>query len=48
MSDESTIKLKKSTIGRIRKYGKMGDTFDSALNKIMDRIDQSESKKTDS
>jgi len=43
MNDEvTTIKIKKSTRARIMRYGAMGDSYDDALVKIMDKLDEYE------
>jgi len=31
-----------STLRRVKKHGKMGDSFDAVLSKILDRIEQGE------
>ena len=37
---DTTQKLEKSTLERVRNHGKMGDSFDSALSKVLDLLDQ--------
>jgi len=38
----TTQRLDHSTLNRVRKYGKMGETFDQALVKVLDRIEEGE------
>jgi len=38
----TTQRLDHSTLNRIRKYGKMGETFDQVLSKVLDRIEEEE------
>jgi len=38
----TTQRLDHSTLNRIRKYGKMGETFDQVLSKVLDRIEEGE------
>lgn len=40
MTDSTTQKLDKKTLERVQKYGKMGDSFDSVLNKILDALEK--------
>jgi len=35
----TTQRLDLSTLNRVRKYGKMGESFDDALSKVLDRIE---------
>ncbi len=35
----TTQKLKKETLERLRDHGKMGDSFDSVVNKLLDEVD---------
>ena len=39
MVGSTTQKLDKSTLARVQKYGKMGDSFDQVLNKILDQLE---------
>jgi len=41
----TTQRLDLTTLNRVRKYGKMGESFDEALVKVLDRIE--EGKKDD-
>jgi len=41
MSEVTTQKLAKTTLERVKKYGKMGDTFDDALSRILDILESS-------
>jgi len=36
----TTQRLDLSTLNRVRKYGKMGETFDQALSKVLDKIEE--------
>jgi len=38
----TTQRLDHSTLIRVRKYGKMGETFDQALVKVLDKADEGE------
>jgi len=38
----TTQRLDLSTLNRVRKYGKMGESFDEALSKVLDRIEAGE------
>jgi len=40
MSSHTTQRLDVSTLHRIRKYGKMGETFDQALNKVLNKAEE--------
>lgn len=35
----TTIKVRVSTRERLRKYGTLGDTFDSVINKILNQVE---------
>jgi len=35
----TTQRLDHSTLIRVRKYGKMGETFDEALVKVLDKVE---------
>jgi len=37
---DTTQKLEKSTLERVRKHGKMGDSFNSALSKVLDQLEE--------
>jgi len=39
LTDSTTQKLDKSTLARLQKYGKMGDSFDDVLNKVLDQLE---------
>lgn len=41
MTDSTTQKLRTETLERCKKYGKMGDSFDDVLNKILDKLEKS-------
>lgn len=36
----TTQRLDLSTLNRVRKYGKMGETFDEVLSKVLDKIEE--------
>jgi len=38
----TTQRLSISTLARVRSFGKMGESFDEALVKVLDRIEQGE------
>lgn len=38
--DISTVRLSKKTISRLRKYGEYGDSMDSIVSKLLDRLDR--------
>jgi hypothetical protein len=38
----TTQRLDHSTLNRVKKYGKMGETFDQALVKVLDKADEGE------
>ena len=38
----TTQRLGNSTLNRVKKYGKMGESFDEALSKLLDRIEKEE------
>ena len=35
----TTQKLGKATLERLREHGKMGDSFDSVVNKVLDEVE---------
>lgn len=39
MPDYTTIQVTRETKDRLQSHGKMGDSFDSLINKILDQID---------
>jgi len=39
MSDQTTMKTNTGTLDRLRNHGKCGDSLDSVLNKVLDKID---------
>ena len=43
----TTQKLDKETLERLRDHGKMGDSFNRVLNKLLDKIDILEEKLED-
>ncbi len=38
----TTQRLAKTTLIRVKKHGTMGESFDSALSRLLDRIEQGE------
>jgi len=38
----TTQRLDHTTLNRVKKYGKMGESFDDALSKLLDRIEEGE------
>ena len=38
----TTQRLDLSTLDRVRKYGKMGETFDEVLSKVLDKVELGE------
>jgi len=43
----TTQKLDEETLERVRKQGKMGDSFNGVLNRLLDKIDDLESQLED-
>lgn len=41
---DTTIKLKDTTVSRLKDVGKMGDSYDTVINRLLDEHDQHESK----
>jgi len=35
----TTQKIRKDTLERLREHGKMGDSFDSVVNRLLDEVD---------
>jgi len=44
---DTTQKLEKETLERVRDHGKMGDSFNGVLNRLLDKIDDLEDKLED-
>ena len=40
MGEMTTLMVSNATKDRLRKYGQIGDTFDTALNRVLDRIEE--------
>ena len=38
----TTQRLDLSTLNRVRKFGKMGETFDEVLSKVLDKVELGE------
>ena len=43
----TTQKLGKITLERLREHGKMGDSFDSVVNKLLDEVEDDDSEEVD-
>jgi len=41
---KTTQKLEEETLERLRDHGKMGDSFNGVLNRLLDKIDNLESQ----
>ena len=39
MIDRTSIQIEKATKERLQSHGKMGDSFDSLINRILDQIE---------
>ena len=39
---KTTQKLEETTLERLRDHGKMGDSFDSVVNRLLDEIEDEE------
>jgi len=39
---QSTIKLSKDTQERLREYGRMGDSFENVVNRLLDEAEEME------
>jgi len=39
---QTTMKLSKETVQRIRDHGRMGDTLESVVNQVLDKVDDKE------
>jgi len=39
---QTTMKLSKETLQRIRDHGRMGDTLESVVNQVLDKVDDKE------
>jgi len=42
MSQRTTMKTTRESLDRLKKHGKMGDSWDTVLNKVLDRVDEVE------
>ena len=40
----TTQRMTDTTLKRVKEHGKMGDSFDDALNRILDKIEKEEMK----
>ena len=40
--ENTTQRLESSTLNRVRRYGKMGETFDQAIVKVLNKADEGE------
>ena len=36
--DYTFVRLKRTTVARIRKLGSFGDSYDSVINRLLDRV----------
>jgi hypothetical protein len=36
--DYTFVRLKKTTVARIREHGTFGDSYDSVINRLLDRV----------
>ncbi len=43
----TTQKLGKVTLERLREHGKMGDSFDSVVNRLLDEVEDDDSEEVD-
>jgi len=39
---QTTMKLSKETVQRIRDHGRMGDTLESVVNQVLDKVEDKE------
>jgi len=39
---QTTMKLSKETLQRIRDHGRMGDTLESVVNQVLDKVENKE------
>ncbi len=39
MQTQTTGKLSKDTLHRLKEHGKMGDSFDKAVNRVLDEVE---------
>jgi len=39
---QTTMKLSKETVQRIRDHGRMGDTLESVVNQVLDKVENKE------
>ena len=44
---KTTQKLDEETLGRLREHGKMGDSFDSVVNRLLDEVEDDDSEEVD-
>ena len=44
---QTTMKLSKETVQRIRDHGRMGDTLESVVNQVLDKVDDKEKPDVD-
>jgi len=40
MQDRTSIQIERTTKDRLQKHGKMGDSFDSLINRILDSLEE--------
>ncbi len=44
---KTTQKLDEETLERLREHGKMGDSFDSVVNRLLDEVEDDDSEEVD-
>lgn len=42
MSSQTTMKTTRESLHRLKKHGKCGDSLDNVLNKVLDKIEESQ------
>jgi len=42
MSEKTTQKLLIATLERVRKHGKMGESFDKAVSRLLDEVEEND------
>lgn len=40
VDDYTSLRLKNSTLKRLKKHGEYGDTMDSIVNKVLDKLEK--------
>jgi len=44
---KTTQELDEETLERLREHGKMGDSFDSVVNRLLDEVEDDDSEEVD-